>query len=610
MKKIKEAVIIEKEVNEPFHKHQQEIQIRDTKIRNELPTILDLTEPQDIPDLIKIILEHELRTSYDLIDEAIIKSKHAERWEEMTEDDRRELHDEMQTAFKLKEKPKEVKKDLSVISFKVSQYLLLKQRREATELIVKTFLKDNIVHTTRHDNNPEMYIYINGIHKQDAQTYIKEYCESILDEALTTTLTNEVLFKIEVRTYIADEDFFKIRDINKIAVQNGVLDLQTGELLENSPDYYFFNKLPVMYDKKAKCPSIKQFFKDILRDESDLKVIQEMIGYILLKENRFEKAFMFTGTGRNGKSKLVELIKRFIGIDNCVNIPLNKFESDPYSVGHLFNKMANLGADISGQYLKDLSEFKGLVSRDLTTSQRKFLNNISFVNYAKMIFCANELPDTREKTKAIWERWILLDFIYMFVSKKEYDLQKDKTNYKIANENIIEDIITQKEMSGLLNFAFEGLIRLIDQKYFSYNKSTAEVEDIWLRRSSSLNAFVKDMIETSYDDYIEKQIFQYEYARYCREHDIQAEGDKKIKSVLTKLGVYETRPTIEAERVYVLNGIKLKSVQPVQPVQRIHTSREKTKNPIGVNNPDCSDCSDGQNTLIDENVKIEDLSKS
>lgn len=68
----------------------------------------------------------------------------------------------------------------------------------------------------------------------------------------------------------------------------------------------FFNKLPVKYDPDAKCPLIDEFLQDVLTEQDDRKVFYELGGFCLLKDYRFEKAFMFIGEGRNGKRKSFE----------------------------------------------------------------------------------------------------------------------------------------------------------------------------------------------------------------------------------------------------------------------------------------------------------------
>lgn len=528
----------------------------------EAPKIFDANIDKPIEEILRAIYKKHYRTDYDTINDLFCNSSRKDDWLSWEENNKRvkcheislEYHATAQTIEKEK-----IKTDPSIISYQVMQLLLAKLRPDATELIVKTFLANNKIKTTRRTENAEMYIYVEGIWKTDAETHIKEYCNLLLDKALTTQIINEVLLKISVRTYVEEKDFYKIVDINKIAVENGVIDLETGKLLPHNPDYYFFNKLPIIYIPEKNCANIEKFLKEILKDESDILVIQELLGYLLYRKYTIKKAVMLTGTGDNGKSKLIELMRTFIGAENCTNLPPEKLESDPYAIGELFNKMANLGADIGDTYLKDLSLFKSLTGRDLVSGQRKFKNNINFENFAKFVFSANQLPNSKDKTKAFWSRWVVLDLPYTFVSKKEYDYLKDKTNYKIADEQIIDKITTPEEMSGLLNYAIKGLHRLLQQKDFSFNKSTAEVEDIWLRRASSINAFIKDRIEVSSGEYILKDGFHEAYAEYCNQHKIKPVDDKKIKVALSEIGVYETRKNMsDGTRELILNRIKFK----------------------------------------------------
>jgi hypothetical protein len=144
------------------------------------------------------------------------------------------------------------------------------------------------------------------------------------------------------------------------------------------------------------------------------------------------------GNGRNGKSKTIELMKNFLGHKNCTGIPIQKLEKDKFSIIGLFGKMANLAGDISKEALGNTGVFKNLTGRDPIDASRKFQNSITFVNYAKMIFACNELPETNDMTDGFWERWVYLDFPYKFVSQKDYDkaLVQETALYKRNLEDL------------------------------------------------------------------------------------------------------------------------------------------------------------------------------
>ncbi len=193
---------------------------------------------------------------------------------------------------------------------------------KASELIVRFMLTHERIYTTRDDDNAEIWMYQNGIYVPEGRTYIKEFCRTTLETAYTTHFCNQVIAKVEVDTYIDQKKLFINEDVNKVPVQNGIVNIDTLELEEFSSGLRFFNKLPVVFDPKAICPAIQKFFKEVLKSKDDIKVLQELFGYLLYRDLKVEKAFMFTGSGRNGKGKTVELMKRFLGSDNCANITL------------------------------------------------------------------------------------------------------------------------------------------------------------------------------------------------------------------------------------------------------------------------------------------------
>jgi len=433
------------------------------------------------------------------------------------------------------------------------------QKRDATEELAQLIQKKNFFYSTRNDEKSECWVYEEGIFVAQGKSTIKEWCRKLLGKAYTGHLANEVIAKIEADTYIDSEEFFNNNYPEEIAITNGILNIRTRELTGFTPDKIFFSKLPVEYSPDADCPTIKKHLQTVLKNEEDLPVMQELFGYLLLKEYRIEKAFMLLGNGRNGKGKTIEIMKRFLGPENCTNIPLQQLESDQFALGDLFQKMANLSGDIDSRALKYTGTFKSVTGRDLLAAQRKFLTRINFVNYAKMIFLANQLPETRDLTRAFWDRWVLLEFPYTFVSEKEFKKSEEKEGLKIADPEIVKKLTTKEELSGLLNWALDGLGRLLEQKDFSYSKSSQEVKTMWIRKSDSFSAFCMDCIEENYKCRIAKSELRRAYSVYCNRHKLKMANDQQIKEVLsTTYGVSEGRDRREGDNLYSWTGIHFK----------------------------------------------------
>lgn len=417
-----------------------------------------------------------------------------------------------------------------------------KKWNEASEVLVDYIEEHNFIYTTKDDIKSEMWIYRDGIYTPNAKSEIKEILRDILGDWYNSFHHNQVINKLEADTFIDIAVFFSQPNINELPVMNGILNIFTRELKPFSPEKIFFNKLPVEYNSQTDCPMIEKFLRDVLTREDDRQVFYEMGGSMLLKEYRFEKAFMFVGDGRNGKDKTLELIKRLIGVENCCSVPLSSLSFDSFVISEFFGKLANLSGEISNEDLKETGAFKQLTGRSLVTAQRKYLKGITFQNYAKFVFACNNLPMVYDTSKGFWDRWVLLEFPYTFVPKDELEKNKDKPNYRLRDEAIIEKITTPQEMSGLLNKFLDGLDRLLQFRIFSQTIGSEEIKELWIRKANSFMAFCMDCVEGSYDSYITKKDLRKKYKEYCEKHKIAGKSDFVVKRVLEEMfGAVEER---------------------------------------------------------------------
>jgi putative DNA primase/helicase len=522
------------------------------------------------------------------------QSKVNSKWDSLIAKEQKSIEKERKKEEQIQKKKDEKKKYDTKITdvcepWLIRDMLLQNQKDKATEIMTQGFLKKEKVYTTRSDDKSEMWIYREGIYIPEGRTFVKEFVRDMCGAGFTTNLCNQVLNKIEADTYIEEEKFFISEDPKYILVENGMLNLITKEICDFDPERFFFNKLPIYFNPGKEVHTIKEFFETVLHPE-DVNTMQEIFGYLLYRDYKFEKAFMFMGTGRNGKGKSVELMKRFLGTKNCANVNLQRIERDNFALSELHNKMANLSADISHTALNETGDFKSLTGHDLITAPRKFRTAISFVNYAKMIFCANELPRTSDITVAFFNRWILIDFPYTFIDEMEFSQLIDKSTFRIADKEIIEKISTDDELSGLLNWALEGLSRLMDKKQFSSSKTTEETKTTWLRKSDSLTAFCLDYIEEDWSSFIPKPDFLRHYSLYCRQNKIRMITQHRIKNILMQTyGADEHKQTIGDNRIMVWQGIKFKK----SIIQELNRFDSLSKD------------NDSNNLLIDSDNKLE-----
>jgi P4 family phage/plasmid primase-like protien len=431
------------------------------------------------------------------------------------------------------------------------------KKPKITEIIASAIENSYYIYTIKEDISSEMWIYKDGIFVPNARSEVKAICRAILKESYNMSYFNEVISKIEADTFIEHKNFFTTSYVDLIPVQNGILNLSTKELMPFDPKKIFFNKLPVFYKPDATCPAIEKHLTEVLKSKDDKEVFYELIGYCLWKDYPVEKAVMMVGGGRNGKGKSIEMIKRFVGMENCTSVPLIIMTEDSFSLSNLFGKMVNLAGDLSPTALQKTGMFKQTTGRDMISAKRKFLTDITFTNYAKHIFACNDLPRVYDNSLGFWERWLLFEFPYTFVSEEEYKQlsEKDRAFKKIMDVSHIDKITTQEELNGLLIKALEGLHRILKNKGFSKSQGSEQVKQFWVRRADSFMAFCFDHLEEKYEGKISKNDLRKVYSEYCRHHKIKGLSDKAIIATLQELfGASEER----VDNKHIWTGISFK----------------------------------------------------
>lgn len=386
-------------------------------------------------------------------------------------------------------------------------------------------------------DNEDAYVYQDGVYQLGAEVVIKaEARKRLTDELSREGFINETVAHITETTYAERKKFDNPYTL--IAVENGLLDVLTGELQPHTPDKMTTTKLPVPYNKDATCPKIMKFLSEI-HHEADIPIIQEIVGYCLLKRYPFGTAFMFLGPGENGKSTELNLIEALVGEDNVANPSLQDLLYNRFAKAELYGKLVNIHADIPSTKLEKTGVFKMLTGWDTIYMERKNRDPFYGKNYAKLIYSANELPETTDLTLAFFRRWILIRFPNSF---PEGDPNTDS--------DIIDKLTTPEELSGFLNWALEGLHRLLKQSHFTRTKTRKEVEDEWIMKTDSLRAFTNELVEVKPGTFTTKAQFYERYKKFCSDYDLMAVTmsaiGHRLPTIIPQTG--ESKPLVDGRQ--------------------------------------------------------------
>ena len=304
--------------------------------------------------------------------------------------------------------------------------------------------------------NGSMYVYEDGYYKPYSKSgrSIERKMIEVFPK-IKTAQRNEVLNYIQIQTCIKPEDV-KVNEYI-INLNNTRFDLRTNKALPFDPSAIEFARIPVNYDPNAHCADLdKALNKTFRSDKEVINLFEEMVGYMLIKNCRFRKGFLLYGGGSNGKSTILNLLKRFIGEANCSTIEMEKL-SDKFKTAELENKLVNIGDDINRKDITDTGLLKKLFTGESVTVERKNADPFILKSYAKQIFSCNEIPRIADKSHGMYSRLMLIPFTATFSSSDE------------DFDPFIEDKITTDEaLSYLLNMALRGLHRLLANNDFTH----------------------------------------------------------------------------------------------------------------------------------------------
>lgn len=402
-----------------------------------------------------------------------------------------------------------------------------------------------------------LYVYADdlGIYEPRGETFIKQRLEAAAGEFCNNQVTNEIVQKVARMTFERGDQFNHSPE--RLVVENGVLDLHTGELDEHTPDEYHRTMIPVAWNPDVGEPdAIDEFLHEIV-DDDDVPTLYRMIAHSLYKEYVTEKAAMLVGSGQNGKSVFLDFVEHFLGSHNVTHRALQAFE-DEFKANQLEGKLANIHPDMGDSDVKDMSTFKKLTGRDTFLADVKFEKPIEFENFATLMFAANEMPVFAEDNHAVWRRWIYIDFPYTF------DPNDASAKEPEPKHQILDRLTDDRELEALLLRCQKEVQRWHEgEQWYPDAMEPREVRDKMKKAAEPVYAFATTCLEVGdEDDYVQKSIVRSAYRAFADEEGLPRIPENEFGQRLTALRDFPIEPTQrrdDGRRVHVYNGVRLSS---------------------------------------------------
>lgn len=458
--------------------------------------------------------------------------------------------------------------------------------RESAELLEKarSYIKYNAIKEARHalaqwlcyrrsvitDSNTEkihVYDQETGYYHKAGELMLKADLAFSLDQDSNNHTVNEVIAKVRALSYRDTTFLNELTPLHLIPFQNGVYNTETMELVAHSPKWFFTYKHPVVFDPKATCPQIDKFLNEVVATQRDREILLDILALCLHRDRVTRKFFILTGSGHNGKSKYIDIARAIVGPDRCVSVTPQHLAENDFAPSLLFDKHANLGADIPGGKIYDASVIKGVTGGDSITVQKKGKDHFDIRPYCEFVYSSNNPPRFSENTYALWDRLVVVNFPYTFTEDPITETEK------LADKKIEKKILEPKELSGLLNKILARLPTLLERRDLSVDIDPIEVEREYNVITNGPEAFLNECCEAvAYEPrttfkpaqgWENKTVLYNAYTSWARDKKLKIVSQSKFaRWVLEAPGwpIEESKESVDdGERVNSYRGVVLKN---------------------------------------------------
>lgn len=361
-----------------------------------------------------------------------------------------------------------------------------------------------------------LYVYDNNHYTSDSSIIERLALKHISN--LNRNQRNEVLDYLRlIAPEIPEVSYYYI------ICKNCIVDVRDRKAYDYSKDFFIPTLLNCSYDPKVKkCEVVDKFMSRVCCGDKEVEdLIYEMIGYCLIPTSKFQKSFILFGDGSNGKSTLLDMIIALLGDYNVSSLSLKEINHN-FKLAEITDKLANIGDDISDEYVTDSSIFKKLVTGEEITVEKKHEQPYKIRNTATIIFATNNLPNMQDKSNGMVRRLCVVPFNAI--------IHKDQPDF---DPFIIDKITTEEAKTYVLNKALLGLERVFNNQGFTIPKVVEEVMEDYYREVNNVIRYLDYVDDDAIVGKISKDAYN-DYAFWCANQNESAYKLRRFNTEIRK----------------------------------------------------------------------------
>ena len=254
---------------------------------------------------------------------------------------------------------------------------------------------------------------VDEVERDKIQKKIKEILEwgkkSEADNRLGAMIN---LAKSELQIALTPEDFDT--DPFLLGVKNGVIDLRSGRLIEPRRDQYIIKNSEIEFRPGSKSPIWERFLERIHPDPGVRAFLQRWCGYCLTGDTSEQCFAIFYGSGKNGKTTLVDTLMHILGTwarqADFKTFSLKDRDAASNDLARLFGTRLVTATESQENARLDEAVIKSLTGGDRIAARYLYSEFFEYTPSFKIILSSNHKPQIRGTDEGIWRRIRLVPF--------------------------------------------------------------------------------------------------------------------------------------------------------------------------------------------------------